>query len=87
MSVFERVRDIIVEQLGVESEWVTMEVSFCDDLEVDSLAYLTLDGMLSCMEFPATSYCTACFSGSYPIPVDHQLTKFALERHQMRMFE
>lgn len=56
-------------------------------LEVDSLAYLSLDGMLSCMKFPKEDYCTACFSGQYAIPVDHQLTKFALERHQMKMFE
>ena len=39
------------------------------------------------MKFPPESYCTACFSGNYAIPVDHQLTKFALERHQMKMFE
>jgi amidophosphoribosyltransferase len=58
-----------------------------DYLEVDSLAYLSLEGMLSCMKFPPESYCTACFSGNYAIPVDHQLTKFALERHQMKMFE
>jgi amidophosphoribosyltransferase len=58
-----------------------------DYLEVDSLAYLSLEGMLSVMKFLPPSYCTACFSGNYAIPVDHQLTKFALERHQMKMFE
>lgn len=56
-------------------------------LEVDSLAYLSLEGMLSCMKFPPQNYCTACFSGNYAIPVDQQLTKFSLERHQMKMFE
>ncbi len=58
-----------------------------DFIEVDSLAYLSLDGMLKCMGKPADNYCTACWSGNYPIPVDHQLSKFGCERHQMKMFE
>jgi amidophosphoribosyltransferase len=58
-----------------------------DFIEVDSLAYLSLDGMLKCMGKPSENYCTACWSGNYPIPVDHQLSKFGLERHQMKMFE
>ena len=56
-------------------------------IEVDSLSYLSLDGMLKCMGKPAESYCTACWSGNYPIPVDMQVSKFGLERHQMKMFE
>ena len=42
MSVFERVRDIIVEQLGVEPDQVTMEASFREDLEADSLDLVEL---------------------------------------------
>jgi acyl carrier protein len=37
MSVEERVKSIIVEQLGVESEEVTAEASFVEDLGADSL--------------------------------------------------
>ena len=33
----ERVKDIIVEQLGVNAEQVTAEASFVDDLGADSL--------------------------------------------------
>ena len=58
-----------------------------DYLEVDSLHYLSLEGMLSCVKHPARHYCTACFSGQYPMPVDHQISKFALERYQLKMFE
>lgn len=36
-------------------------------LEVDSLAYLSLDGMLSSMDLPRDHFCTACFSGDYPL--------------------
>ncbi|MFA6111520.1 MAG: acyl carrier protein, partial [Candidatus Latescibacterota bacterium] len=36
-SIEERVRDLIVEQLGVNAEQVTLEASFIDDLGADSL--------------------------------------------------
>jgi len=58
-----------------------------DFIEVDSLHYLSLEGMLTCLSKPPANYCTACWSGKYPIPVDMQLSKFGLERHQMKMFE
>ena len=57
-----------------------------DYLRVDSLHYLSLDGMLSCVSQPPDRYCTACFSGNYPIIVDKALTKLSLERHQLKMF-
>jgi amidophosphoribosyltransferase len=39
-------------------------------VEADSLAYLSLEGMLRCLSGPADSYCTACWSGEYPAPID-----------------
>jgi len=41
-SVFERLKKIIVDQLGVEPEKVTMEASFRDDLKADSLDLVEL---------------------------------------------
>jgi len=40
--VFEKVRDIIVEQLGVDPEEVKLESSFIDDLGADSLDIVEL---------------------------------------------
>ncbi|MDX1344398.1 MAG: acyl carrier protein [Gammaproteobacteria bacterium] len=37
MSIEERVRKIVVDQLGVKEEEVTLEASFVDDLGADSL--------------------------------------------------
>ena len=37
MSIEERVKKIVVEQLGVKEEEVTSEASFVDDLGADSL--------------------------------------------------
>jgi len=35
--VFEKVKNVIVEQLGIDEAEVTMEANFTDDLGVDSL--------------------------------------------------
>ncbi|MHC4664946.1 MAG: amidophosphoribosyltransferase [Planctomycetota bacterium] len=56
-------------------------------LEVDSVGYLSLEGLLSCATLPADHYCTACWSGKYRIPVDIPVNKFALEHYQMHMFD
>jgi acyl carrier protein len=41
-TVFERVRAIVVEQLGVDEEEVTPTASFVDDLNADSLDLVEL---------------------------------------------
>jgi len=41
-SLFDRVKEIIVEQLGVDPEEVTPEASFVDDLGADSLDIVEL---------------------------------------------
>ena len=41
-TVYERVRGLIVEQLGVEEEEVTPRASFVDDLNADSLDLVEL---------------------------------------------
>src|SRR5690625_3306365 len=41
-DVFEKVKEIIVEQLDVEESQITMEASFRDDLEADSLDVVEL---------------------------------------------
>jgi acyl carrier protein len=42
MSVADKVKSIIVEQLGVEADQVTPEASFTDDLGADSLDIVEL---------------------------------------------
>jgi len=39
----------------------------CDYIGADSLAFLTQEGLLGCLSGPAESYCTACWSGDYPV--------------------
>lgn len=40
-----------------------------DFLKADSLAYLSLDGMLECLSGDRGSYCTACWTGDYRVPI------------------
>ncbi|MDD6484695.1 MAG: acyl carrier protein [Clostridiales bacterium] len=42
MDEFEKVRAVIVDQLGVDEDSVTMEASFVDDLGADSLDIVEL---------------------------------------------
>ena len=48
-------------------------------LRLNSLNYLSLQGMLSSMPLPPEEFCTACFNGKYPIPVGRKLSKYSLE--------
>jgi amidophosphoribosyltransferase len=36
-------------------------------LEADSVAYLSLEGMLSAVQTEKSSYCTSCYTGVYPV--------------------
>lgn len=51
-----------------------------DYLSVDSLAYLSLDGLLTAAGDGQTEgFCTACLSGDYPTDVPLEIGKFVLE--------
>ena len=38
-----------------------------DFIEADSLAYLSLDGLLRAVKPDSKSYCTSCYTGEYPV--------------------
>jgi len=44
-------------------------------LDIDTLYYLSLEGMLSAVEDLSDKVCTACFTGDYPIPVHQPFRK------------
>jgi amidophosphoribosyltransferase len=51
-------------------------------IDVDSLAYLSWDGMLKATGEDPNSFCSACFTGNYPIPVPEPVkrSKLILEK-------
>ena len=46
---------------------------------VDTLGYLSVEGLLSAVTRPPDDYCTACFTGDYPCEVPEPVDKYALE--------
>jgi amidophosphoribosyltransferase len=51
-------------------------------LEVDSLAYLSWEGMLEATQEDTNNFCSACFTGDYPVPIPEQVkrSKLILEK-------
>ena len=51
----------------------------------DSLAYLSIGGVLDAIDLPRDRFCFACFDGQYPVPVpyDPGNRKFLLEREEL----
>jgi amidophosphoribosyltransferase len=49
-------------------------------IEADSLAYLSLDGLLASASGPRDTYCTACWTGDYRVPIS------AVDRRQAELF-
>jgi len=52
-----------------------------DHLKVDSLAYLSKEGMVEAAKAESGHFCSACFDGQYPIPMDREVmaSKLMLE--------
>ncbi len=48
-------------------------------LQVDSLAYLGLDRLVAATGTPQSGFCTACFTGEYPVEIPVDLSKSVLE--------
>jgi amidophosphoribosyltransferase len=46
----------------------------------DSLGYLSLEGLIKAVGLPKDKFCLACFTGHYPLPVQLEMDKLALER-------
>jgi amidophosphoribosyltransferase len=67
---------------GQRSELLAADMSvgeIRDFLGVDSLAYLDLDRLLTATGASPTSFCSACLSGEYPVPVPDADSKHVLE--------
>ncbi len=50
-----------------------------DFIGADSLGYLSIDGLIKAVALPKNIFCMACFTGDYPIPVQLEMEKLALE--------
>lgn len=51
----------------------------CEFIGADSLGYLSVEGLIKAIDLPRDTFCLACFTGEYPIPVQVELDKLAFE--------
>jgi amidophosphoribosyltransferase len=51
----------------------------CEFIGADTLGYLSIDGLIQAVDLPRENFCLACFTGDYPIPVQLEMDKLALE--------
>lgn len=51
----------------------------CEFIGADSLGYLSVEGLIKAIGLPSDTFCTACLTGDYPIPVQLALDKLVLE--------
>jgi amidophosphoribosyltransferase len=58
-----------------------------DYIGADSLGYLSLEGLIEAVGLPKDSFCLACFTGDYPMPVQLEMDKLALENLQTKPVE
>ena len=49
-----------------------------DHLDLDSLHYLSIEGLVEATGNPADNFCLACFNGDYPVQPDKDFHKLAL---------
>ena len=50
-----------------------------EHIGADHLGYLSLEGLVEAVGLPRTNLCLACFTGEYPVSVQLEMDKFALE--------
>jgi amidophosphoribosyltransferase len=50
-----------------------------DFIGADSLGYLSIEGLVRAVALPRETFCMACFTGDYPVPVQLEMDKLALE--------
>ena len=55
-------------------------------LGVDSLGYLSMEGLLSAVPREGRGYCTACFGGPYPVPIEEVFEKVQYENPFQEIF-
>jgi amidophosphoribosyltransferase len=51
----------------------------------DTLGYLSIEGLMKVVGGTHGGFCSACFTGNYPVPVQLELTKLALEKSSSKV--
>ena len=55
-------------------------------IEADSLSYLSLPGLLEAVEGTAGEFCTACYTGSYPLELSTEIFDAKADDRQLDLW-
>lgn len=55
------------------------EKAIAEFIGLDSLHYLTVEGMVKATSLPKECFCLACYTGDYPIAPPDKIDKFCME--------
>jgi len=58
--------------------------AIADWLGVDSLGYISIEGLLASVSQPSGHYCTACWTGKYPVAPEDSMDKLSMEANANR---
>jgi amidophosphoribosyltransferase len=56
-------------------------------IEADSLAYLSMEGLLEAVSAKPNEFCTACYSGKYPLDFDGMMPDAKEAELQLDLWE
>jgi amidophosphoribosyltransferase len=70
--------ELIAAQNSDEDGQVDVE-AIRQHIGADSLGYLSMEGLMRAVQAPQSDFCTACFTGRYPVAVPLQMDKLAFE--------
>ena len=59
----------------------------CKYIEADSLAYLSLPGLMRAVAAKGSEFCTACYTGQYPIEFSDAMPDAKAEDRQLDLWE
>ncbi|MDP3981182.1 MAG: amidophosphoribosyltransferase, partial [Chlamydiota bacterium] len=55
-------------------------------LGADSLEYISYEGMIEVMSKTKAGFCAACYTGEYPVPIEEDVNKNALDRGKLKKY-
>ncbi len=68
--------------MATRDELIAAQLSVAEiakEIGVDSLGYLSHDGLFRAIRQPGREFCSACLTGCYPVEINGATSKLALE--------
>ena len=74
--MFEKVCEILADKFDADASTMTMDTKVKEDLNADSLAYISIAGLVRALDMPEGDLCLACVNGRYPTNIPGEVHRF-----------